>query len=156
VLSENKKSVLSIGTNMGNRAKNILDAVEAISLLPDTNVLKCSRLYETKPIGYKNQQNFYNNCILIETKLSPLSLLKECLDIEKAAGRVSLFENGPRVLDIDLIVYEGFTSDTAELTLPHPRAQERAFVLAPMSELFDGDSAMGLSFVYDEALVKAL
>jgi 2-amino-4-hydroxy-6-hydroxymethyldihydropteridine diphosphokinase len=85
------KAVIGIGTNIGDREKNIREALEALSLLPETEILKCSRLYETEPWGYKDQQNFYNCCILIETVFSPHALLGALLGIEAALGRIREF-----------------------------------------------------------------
>ena len=140
------KAVLGIGTNMGDRAENINSAIESLSLVPGITVLRTSDTYETEPWGYADQANFYNNVVEIETQLTPNALLGVCLGIEAAMGRVRLFKNGPRVIDIDLLVYEGAYSDTEELRLPHPRIGERAFVLVPLKDLYDDLNVLGISY----------
>ena len=129
------KAVIALGTNLGERKKNIENAVEAVKKLSDVKILKISSVIETEPWGVENQPMFLNCCILIETTLPPLMLLGECLGIEAAMGRVRGMRYGPRVIDLDLITYEGVTMNTKELTLPHPRAKERDFVMIPLKEL---------------------
>ena len=99
------KAVLGIGTNIGDRAENINSAMESLSLVPGIKVLRVSDTYETEPWGYTDQPNFYNNVVEIETTLSPEALLGVCLGIEAGMGRVRQFRNGPRVIDIDVILY---------------------------------------------------
>lgn len=140
------KAVLGIGTNMGDRADNINSAVESLSLVPGITVLRTSDIYETEPWGFTDQPNFYNNVVEIETELTPNALLGVCLGIEAAMGRVRVFKNGPRIIDIDLLVYEGAKSDTEELRLPHPRISERAFVLVPLKDLYDDLNVLGISY----------
>ena len=140
------KAVLGIGTNMGDRAENINSAIESLSLVPGIKVLRVSRTYETEPWGYTDQPNFYNNVVEIETTLSPETLLGVCLGIEAGMGRVRQFRNGPRVIDIDVLVYEGYKSDTEELQLPHPRIGERAFVLVPLKDLYEELNVLGISY----------
>lgn len=140
------KAVLGIGTNMGNRAENINSAVESLSLVPGVSVLRVSDLYETTPWGITQQRNFYNNVVEIETELSPNALLGACLGIEAAMGRVRELKNGPRIIDIDVLVYEDAVSDTKELQLPHPRIGERNFVLVPLKELYDDLNVLGISY----------
>ena len=140
------KAVLGIGTNMGDRADNINSAVESLSLVPGITVLRISDIYETEPWGFTDQPDFYNNVVEIETELTPNALLGVCLGIEAAMGRVRVFKNGPRIIDIDLLVYEGAKSDTEELRLPHPRISERAFVLVPLKDLYDDLNVLGISY----------
>jgi 2-amino-4-hydroxy-6-hydroxymethyldihydropteridine diphosphokinase len=140
------KAVLGIGTNIGDRAENINSAMESLSLVPGIKVLRISDTYETKPWGYTDQPNFYNNVVEIETSLSPAALLGVCLGIEAGMGRVREFKNGPRIIDIDVLVYEGVISDTKELVLPHPRIGERDFVLVPLKELYDDMDVLGISY----------
>ena len=129
------QAFIGLGTNIGDRKENINMAVKALSLLPETKVLDVSNLYETAPWGYKNQQNFVNAAVKIETNLSPEALLGACLGIEAAMGRVRLIKNGPRVVDLDLLLYDNVIRNTEELTLPHPRMMERAFVLKPLIDI---------------------
>lgn len=129
------KAYIGIGTNIGNRAENIKQAVEALNHLPGTRVEKVSSVYETEPWGYTEQDNFLNVCIRVETAFSPKALLGACLGIEAAFGRERPFKNAPRIIDIDLLMYENVKMNEEELTVPHPRMQERAFVLVPLKDL---------------------
>ncbi len=140
------KAVLGIGTNIGDRLKNINDAYESLSLVPGIKILRKSSVYETEPWGYKEQQNFYNSVVEVETSLSPCALLGVCLGVEAAMGRIREFKNGPRIIDIDVLVCEGVTSDTEELKIPHPRIGERAFVLVPLKELYDDLNVLGVLY----------
>lgn len=140
------KYILSIGTNIGDRKKNMEDAVSSLNLVPKTKVIKVSSIYETEPVGYEKQDDFYNCAVLVDSALAPNEMLGVCLGIEAGFGRVRVIRNGPRVLDMDLILAENFSCDTENLTLPHPRFSERRFVLAPMLELFPQGTAFGVEF----------
>lgn len=140
------KAVIGIGTNIGEREKNIENAVASLNLIPDTEVVKCSKIYETEPWGYENQNKFLNCAILVETELSQNALLGVCLGIEAAMGRLREFKNGPRIIDLDLLLYENEKSDTKELKLPHPGVFNRSFVLAPIADLFPEKKAFGYDF----------
>ena len=140
------KYIISAGTNIGDREKNILQAAEALSLVPKTQVLRYSKIYETEPVGYAGQENFYNACFEVESALEPNELLGVCLGIEAGFGRVRAFKNGPRILDLDVIFAENNRIETANLTLPHPRFSERRFVLIPLLELFPSGEAYGIAF----------
>lgn len=140
------KAVLGIGTNIGDRAENIKTAVESLSLVPGIKVLRESSVYETEPWGYTEQRSFFNNVVEIETELSPNALLGVCLGIEAGMGRVREMRYGPRIIDIDVLVYENVTSDTKELQLPHPRIQDREFVLVPLKELYNDLDVLGISY----------
>ena len=140
------RAVIGIGTNIGDRLKNIESAISSLEKLPNTKILKCSRLYETEPWGYKDQQNFYNCCILIDTPFSPKTLLGMLLGIEAALGRVREFKNGPRVIDLDLLLYEDEKISDSELTVPHPHIRERAFVLFPLRDLFEDEKFCSFDF----------
>lgn len=140
------KAVLGLGSNMGDRAANLAAAVKALEHLPGTRVIALSSLYETDPVGYLDQPDFYNQAAVVDTALSPRALLGGCLGIEAALGRVRGRRYGPRVVDLDLLLYEGTVSRDPELTLPHPRMMERAFVLVPLAELFPDHIALGVSF----------
>lgn len=143
------RAVLGIGTNMGDRFKNLQHAVDSISLLPNTKVLNVSPIYETEPWGYTEQQTFYNGVVLIDTQLSPNALLGACLGVEAALGRVRLFKNGPRIIDIDVLLYENVNIESDELNIPHPFIKERDFVLVPLNDIFKNDEAFGFNF-HDE------
>jgi 2-amino-4-hydroxy-6-hydroxymethyldihydropteridine diphosphokinase len=94
-----------------------------------------SRLYETEPVGYLEQPHFLNAVVALETSLAPGDLLRSLLGIERDLGRTRYFPNAPRTLDLDLLLVDEFVLDTPDLTLPHPRLHERAFVLVPLAEL---------------------
>ncbi|MBR3149194.1 MAG: 2-amino-4-hydroxy-6-hydroxymethyldihydropteridine diphosphokinase [Eubacterium sp.] len=140
------KYIIGLGTNIGDRKQNIEDAVSAFDLVPKTEVLRRSKIYETEPVGYAEQDSFYNACIEIESTLEPNEILGVCLGIEAGFGRVRTIKNGPRVLDLDVILAENVKIDTSNLTVPHPRYNERRFVLIPLLELFPDGEAYGIKF----------
>lgn len=139
-----KEAYLGLGTNIGAREDNLQKAVDALRLLPKTQVKKISAVYETAPVGYTDQADFLNLCVRLETALSPSALLGACLGIEAAMGRQRPFPNAPRVMDIDLLLYEGVELATEELTVPHKEMRNRAFVLYPLR-----DAAIGGRLVLD-------
>ena len=140
------KAVIGIGANIGNRAENIRTAVEALGLIPGIQVLRCASIYETDPWGYTEQQSFYNTVIEVESEKSPEMLLGACLGIEVGMGRVREFKNGPRVIDLDLLVAENYESNSPHITVPHPLIGERDFVLVPMKELYSDMNVLGFSY----------
>ncbi len=129
------QAYIALGTNMGNRTENLNRAAFAVAALPMTRVTAVSRIYETEPVDCPPCDNFYNAVIRVETDLSPKALLGACLGIEAGMGRIRTKKNGPRVIDLDLLLFEGYEEATAELTVPHPRMWERAFVLMPLDDL---------------------
>ncbi len=135
--------VLSVGTNLGDRLGTLQGCVQAIAGLPDTDVLAVSPVYETAPVGGPPQPDYLNAVLLTQTGLPPHDLLAAVGDIEAGFGRVRAERFGPRTLDIDIIDYDGQVSDDPVLTLPHPRAHERAFVLAPWHDLDPGAELPG-------------
>lgn len=133
------KAYLGIGTNIGDRLQNLADSISALNLLPLTKVSDCSNVYETDPVGYDNQDDFLNIVVEVETELNSDNLLGAALGIEAGLGRVRTIKNGPRIIDIDLLLYENEVKNTNTLVLPHPRMMERDFVLEPLLDLnFDG------------------
>ncbi len=140
------KAVLGIGTNIGDRLKNIENVYSSLALLPNTEILKKSSVYETEPWGYEQQDRFLNCAVLIETKLSPNALLGACLGIEAALGRVRKFKNGPRIIDVDILLLENTEISTDELTVPHKFIKQRDFVLVPLHDLFPENEAFGYTF----------
>lgn len=126
---------LGLGSNLGDREANVRTACERIASQPGIRLRRVSSLYLTAPIGYVDQPDFVNAVAVIETKIEPVDLLHVVQGIEREMGRVRNFRWGPRVIDIDVLVYDGRTVDTPELTIPHPRMMERAFVMAPLSEI---------------------
>ena len=140
------EAVIALGSNLGNRIENLNAAVRAIARLSEVKIIKASSVYETEPVGCEECDKYYNAAILVETSASPALLLGECLGIESAMGRHRKKRNEPRIIDLDLILYDGFKSESYELTLPHPRILERAFVMAPLLELYPSGRAPGLFF----------
>ena len=129
------RAVLSVGANLGDRLGTLQRCVQVIAGLPDTDVLAISPVYETSPVGGPPQPDYLNAVLLIQTGLPPRDLLDAIGGIEARFGRVRAERFGPRTLDIDIISYAGQISDDPVLTLPHPRAHERVFVLLPWSDL---------------------
>lgn len=143
------RAVVALGANLGDRESSLRMAVSSLAALPGTRVAACSHVYETDPVGYLDQPAFLNAALLVETELSPAALLGALLGIEAGLGRRRTFRNAPRVVDLDLLAMEDgegrpVSSATAELQLPHPRMLERAFVLAPLSDLFASGTACGV------------
>ena len=131
-------AVIALGSNLGDRAGHLHRAVEALGLLPGTRVLAVSAFIETAPVDVPpayQDLNFLNGALILETALEPEALLDEVNRLEAEAGRVRAERNGPRPLDLDIILYEGVRVQSARLTLPHPRAHLRDFVLRPLAEL---------------------
>jgi 2-amino-4-hydroxy-6-hydroxymethyldihydropteridine diphosphokinase len=129
------KAYLGIGTNIGDRIRNLQDAIAALKLLPMTRVTDVSNVYETDPVGYENQDDFLNIVVEIETELNSDNLLGACLGIEAGLGRIRTIKNGPRVIDIDLLIFGDEVKNTNTLILPHPRMMERNFVLKPLLDI---------------------
>lgn len=128
-------ALVAFGSNMGNGEENVRAAAQAISLLPDTRVIKLSGMFVTEPWGYKDQPDFTNAAAKIETRLSASALLGAFLGIEAAMGRVRGIKNGPRVIDIDLLTYDDEERNTPELVLPHPGMKTRDFVRLPLEDI---------------------
>ena len=127
---------LSLGSNLGDRAKNLADAAKRIERF--ALVQKRSSLYETEPVGVREQPWFLNCVLQIETELEPVELLHALLNVERAMGRERNVPKGPRNIDIDLLLYDDQIINTAELTLPHPAMHERRFALQPLAEIAPG------------------
>lgn len=121
------RAVLSIGSNMGNRVELLKTVFEEFK----DEIVEASRVYSTPPWGVEDQEEFLNAVIIVEVDQTPLELLHRGQALEQAAERVRERKWGPRTLDVDIVDIEGFSSDTEELTVPHPHAAERAFVLIP-------------------------
>jgi 2-amino-4-hydroxy-6-hydroxymethyldihydropteridine diphosphokinase len=140
-VSARRRAVLAVGSNLGDRLGTLQACVTAIGRLPDTDVLAISPVYETDPVGGPAQPDYLNAVLVVETGLRPGELLDAAQRIEAEFGRVRAERFGPRTLDIDIISYAGEVSDDPVLTLPHPRAHERAFVLAPWHDI-DADAEL--------------
>lgn len=124
---------LGLGSNLGDREANLRAALEA--LRPAVNVERVSSIYETEPVGYLEQPLFLNMVCCGTTALDPFELLRAIKKIEAGLGRVPSFRNGPRLIDIDILLYDDRVIATSDLVIPHPRMMERAFVLVPLLEI---------------------
>jgi 2-amino-4-hydroxy-6-hydroxymethyldihydropteridine diphosphokinase len=146
--------VLALGSNLGDRQDILQGAVDAIVGLPGVRVTAVSPVYETVPVGGPAQPDYLNAVVLADVARPARELLDRLHEIEAAFDRVRLVRWGPRTLDIDIIVFDSERSDDPELTLPHPRAHERAFVLAPWHDVDPGAALPGHGPVA-EVLAKA-
>ncbi|GHF71509.1 2-amino-4-hydroxy-6-hydroxymethyldihydropteridine diphosphokinase [Streptomyces fimicarius] len=136
-LSNPKMAVISLGSNLGNRLETLQGAVDALEDTPGLRVKAVSPVYETEPWGVEadSQPSYFNAVILVKTTLPPASLLERGQAVEEAFDRVREERWGPRTIDVDIVSYADVLSDDPVLTLPHPRAHERAFVLAPWHDV---------------------
>ncbi len=152
------KAFVALGSNLAGNldspASQVIHAFQAIEQLPKTKLIKQSSLYKSVPVGYADQPDFINAVVEINTTLSPEILLEALLKIEIEAGRERPFANAPRVLDLDLLLYDDLVINKKKLTLPHPRMHERGFVLLPLAEIApdlvipNGDSVVKLAMLY--------
>ena len=126
---------IALGANLGDPAATVNAAFAALDDLPQTRLLATSALYRTAPVGIADQPEFVNAAASIETTLTPAALLDALLAIEQQFGRVRGEKNGPRTLDLDILLYADQIITTPRLTLPHPRLHLRAFVLYPLADL---------------------
>ena len=124
---------LGLGTNIGDRLANLRAAV--LALPPEVNPLACSQVYETTPWGFSDQPDFLNQVVKAGTDLEPLDLIRFLNTLENELGREPTFKYGPRLIDIDILFYDNLVFKTENLTIPHPRVTERAFVLVPLADL---------------------
>ena len=131
---ELKTAYLSIGANIGDKFENLRASMR---MLKDCGceISKVSSLYLTKPVGVEDQPDFYNAVLEIKTFLNADALLSTCLEIEKKLGRKRTFRWAERVIDLDILLFDDIICDDENLTLPHPRMLERAFVLIPLAEI---------------------
>ena len=126
---------IGIGSNLGNRQENCLEAVERIGKISDCWFIKCSNWYWTKPVGVEDQDWFVNGVESLTTEISPQDLLRRVLDIEVDMGRVRKEKWGPRIIDIDILLYGQEIIEEENLKIPHPLMHLRKFVLEPIVEL---------------------
>ncbi len=126
---------VGLGTNLGNREKNIADALKALGEIKGIRLEKTSSLYETAPWGKTDQPDFLNGACFLRTTLEPEPLLQKLLEIENTLGRLRREKWGPRIIDLDLLFYDRLVYHSETLTLPHPLLHRRNFVLAPLREL---------------------
>lgn len=129
---------LSLGSNIGDRTENLKKALSLLSSNPSITVTNVSSVYETDPVGYSEQDDFLNLVCRIETDMSPFSLLIYTQSIEQILHREKTIRFGPRTIDVDILTYDQTVINTDELTIPHPRMNERAFVQIPLHEILEG------------------
>ena len=124
---------IGIGSNLGDKEKNIIESIW--QLRKKCRIRKISPIYKTEPVGYKNQDWFLNCALEAETKLKPDELLVFLKSIEKRLGRRRVIINGPRIIDLDILFYDGLVLESADLIIPHPRLHDRLFVLEPLNQI---------------------
>ncbi len=126
---------LGLGSNLGDRADMIRTALARLSDEYGVGIEKVSSFIETDPVGGPPQGRFINAVARVRTELTPQALLSAVMDIERQLGRVRGVPNGPRTIDIDILLYDSITVSTETLTIPHPRMRDRAFVMTPLREI---------------------
>lgn len=153
---------LSLGSNLGDKFKNLDNAIQFLNSIIYTKVVDISNFYETKPFGVmEKQDNYVNCCLKAETDLSPEIFMGACLGIESALGRIRKHKFCSRTIDIDILLYENQSINKENLTIPHPRMSEREFVLVPLhdinKELFLKNKDLDLIVKkYDHSEIKKL
>ncbi len=146
-------ALISVGSNMGDKLDNCLAGIAALTESGRSKVLKSSRFYRTSPVDYTDQAWFVNGVVMIETTLSPFDLLDEVQVIQRKMGRTKdTVRFGPRVLDLDILLYDDLVIHTDRLTIPHPRMHKRAFVLKPICDI----NSSVVHPVLDETVVRLL
>ncbi len=148
------QACVAVGANLGDAIATVQQALRELAVLPETQLVRASSLYRSAP--YEAQgPDFINAAALIQTHLSPLALLHALQQLEQQSGRERPYKNAPRTLDMDVIFYGDVAMASAELTLPHPRWQERAFVLQPLAEIWPQRvSAEQLRVVQDQIIQR--
>ncbi|MBA4710646.1 2-amino-4-hydroxy-6-hydroxymethyldihydropteridine diphosphokinase [Aquitalea aquatica] len=129
---------VALGSNLEQPADQIRAALAALAALDGSQLLSHSSLYLTTPVGYLDQPDFINAVALLDTTLTPYQLLDALMQIEAGFGRERSFRNAPRVLDLDVLLYQDTVLDDPQLLLPHPRMHQRAFVMVPLAEIAPG------------------
>jgi 2-amino-4-hydroxy-6-hydroxymethyldihydropteridine diphosphokinase len=130
------QAAIALGSNLDDPEAHVRRGFEDIAALPHTTLVARSALYRSAPVGYAEQPDFINACARVETRLAPRALLEGLLAIERRHGRVRAIPNGPRTLDLDIVLYGAEAIDEPDLVVPHPRAHERAFVLKPLLDVW--------------------
>jgi 2-amino-4-hydroxy-6-hydroxymethyldihydropteridine diphosphokinase len=128
---------LGIGTNLGDRINQLHDAIKLLQQTDEIDVVDLSSVYETEPVGYLDQPLFLNMVAKIETTCSAINLLTKVLEVENKMHRVRTIRWGPRIIDIDILLYEDEVYDFPHLQIPHPRMWQRSFVLVPLLDVVD-------------------
>jgi 2-amino-4-hydroxy-6-hydroxymethyldihydropteridine diphosphokinase len=150
------RAYVALGSNLGDRERTLLDAVDALRAEPGVDVVGVSGLIDTEPVGFVDQPRFVNGVVAIDTTLPAGALLELLLEVERRFGRSreGVPAQGPRTLDLDLLLYGEEQIDEPGLQVPHPRLHERSFVLGPLAELAPGLEIPGLGEV--QALIARL
>ena len=128
-------ATLALGSNLGDRLATLQQAVDLLGAEPGIALIRCSRVWETDPVGGPPQPDFLNAVVRAEVDLEPLDLLAACQRVETALGRVREVRWGPRTIDIDILLFDARAIDDPDLVVPHPRMRERAFVLMPLLDI---------------------
>ena len=144
-----ERCFIALGANLGDPVRTVTAAIAALRTLPDTEFLAASSLYRTAPVGLRHQPDFINAVVELVAVPPAPALLQSLFEIEGRFGRQRSVKNAPRTLDLDLLLYGDEVSDDPELTLPHPRLHERAFVLAPLAEIAPQLLIPGRGYVAD-------
>ncbi|MFE8704062.1 2-amino-4-hydroxy-6-hydroxymethyldihydropteridine diphosphokinase [Cytobacillus sp. FJAT-54145] len=131
----NNQAYIALGSNIGNRSEHLKNAIDQLRSHLRINLLNVSSIYETDPVGFVDQDQFLNMVVLVETELKPFELLDFCLSVESELGRKREIKWGPRIIDLDILLYNQENIETEKLIIPHPRIQERAFVTIPLIEI---------------------
>ena len=126
---------IALGSNLENPKEQVKKGILSIKKIEGVRLLNESNLYETPPVGILDQPNFVNAVIKIDSNLGPYEILNELLKIENIAGRVRIGKNGPRTLDLDILLFNNLILNEKKLTIPHPRMHERLFVLMPLKDI---------------------
>ncbi|SET33606.1 2-amino-4-hydroxy-6-hydroxymethyldihydropteridinediphosphokinase [Natronincola peptidivorans] len=126
---------LGLGSNIDDKKEHIDNAIDLLQQHEAINVINTSSYYETDPVGYIHQDIFLNAVVEITTTLEPYNLLAYCNHIEETLKRKRIIRWGPRTIDVDILLFENYTTEDEKLTIPHPRMVERAFVMVPLYEL---------------------
>jgi 2-amino-4-hydroxy-6-hydroxymethyldihydropteridine diphosphokinase len=145
------RSFIGLGSNVGDRAENLRQAIRALKATPGVEVAQVSGIYETEPVGGPSQPDYLNAVVEIDTQLGPRAIFEACMTIEHALGRERSTEEhwGPRIIDLDVLTCGDLIVNDPDLEIPHPRLAERAFVLVPFSEIAPYIDIPGLGRVHD-------
>ena len=128
-------AILGLGTNLGDRAGNIEEAIRLLTADGSVRVVARSKLYRSAPWGVTDQDWFVNACVAVQTQLSPHALLAQCQAVENEMGRVRTLKWGPRIIDVDILTFGDLKIADPDLSVPHPLIAERAFVLVPLRDV---------------------
>ncbi len=154
----NHHAFIALGSNIGDRASYLEQAIALMNDHNDIRVIKRSSIYETEPVGYVDQQSFLNMVIHVQTSFNPRELLEVTQSIERECGRKRDVRWGPRTIDLDILLFDQENMEMENLSIPHPRMWERAFVIVPLIELeptlYVEQRGQSIKEVYDELLDK--